>query len=74
MIRIVKEEMSNGGTRYVVETNRLFGFIPCGWHTVNIPYPCGEDTIELPAIFGSEEEARRYCQPEPYVVKKEVLK
>lgn len=30
--RVVKEADSCGREYYVVETNRILGFIPCKWH------------------------------------------
>lgn len=53
--RIVKQILANGKVRYVVEANRLLGFIPSNWH-VDIVYDMERD-MHFDAIFDSYKNA-----------------
>ena len=57
--RIVKQTLANGKVRYVVETNRLLGFIPSNWH-VDTVYDMERD-MNFDAIFDSYEDACIYA-------------
>lgn len=58
MKRIIKETDSNGKTRYVVEKNRILGFIPWRWHTDTF-YDADTD-MEFYAIFDCFSEAAAF--------------
>ena len=60
MKRIIKETDSNGKTRYVVEKNRILGFIPWRWHT-DTYYDVDYD-MEFYAIFDSFSEAADFVR------------
>ena len=51
--RIVKQILANHIVRYVVETNRLLGFIPSNWHVDNDM----ERDMHFDAIFDSYKDA-----------------
>lgn len=73
--RILKQTLKNGDIEYVVETNRLFGFIPVKWHT-DLIYD-GELDMHVGAIFTSYEEAcvhAGFTIPDLEVVKSEIIK
>ena len=55
MKRIVEETLGNGNTRYRVETNRIFGLIPCKWHTDT--FYDGERDMTFDAVFSTIDEA-----------------
>lgn len=55
MKRIVEEKILNGKTRYRVETNRIFGFIPCKWYTDTV-YDAEHD-MTFEAVFDSISDA-----------------
>lgn len=55
MKRIVEEKLLSGKTRYRVETNRIFGFIPCKWITDT--FYDGEHDITFEAVFDSISDA-----------------
>lgn len=73
--RILKQTLKNGDIQYVVETNRLFGFIPGEWH-IDLVYD-GELDTHFGAIFDSYEEAcvhAGFTIPDNKVVKSEIIK
>lgn len=45
--RIVKHTYADGSSVYVIQTNRIFGFIPVPWRTQKIKgyYPCIYETL-----------------------------
>lgn len=55
MKRIVEEKLLSGKTRYRVETNRIFGFIPCKWHTDS--FYDAEHDMTFEAVFDSISDA-----------------
>lgn len=55
MKRIVEETLGNGNTRYRVETNRIFGLIPCKWRTDT--FYDGERDMNFDAAFDTIDEA-----------------
>lgn len=55
MKRIVEESLLRGKTRYRVETNRIFGFIPCKWRTDT--FYDAEHDIMFDAVFDSISDA-----------------
>jgi hypothetical protein len=55
MKRIVEEKLSNMSVRYRVETNRIFGFIPCKWHTDT--FYDAEHDMTFEAVFDSISDA-----------------
>lgn len=60
MKRIVEETLHNGHKQYRVETNRIFGFIPCKWHTDTF-YDAKHD-MTFAAVFHSIDEAYAYIR------------
>lgn len=56
--RVVKETNSYGREYYVVETNRILGFIPCKWRLCRISDVWGYDSYK----FSSEEEAINFIE------------
>ncbi len=55
MKRIVEETLANETFRYRVETNRIFGFIPCKWYTDT--FYDGERDMIFDAVFSTIDEA-----------------
>jgi hypothetical protein len=55
MKRIVEEKLNNMSVRYRVETNRIFGFIPCKWHTDT--FYDAEHDMTFEAVFDSISDA-----------------
>lgn len=55
MKRIVEEKLFSGKTRYRVETNRIFGFIPCKWITET--FYDAEHDMTSGAVFDSISDA-----------------
>lgn len=55
MKRIVEEKLLSGKTRYRVETNRIFGFIPCKWNTDT--FYDAEHDMTFKAVFDSISDA-----------------
>ena len=55
MKRIVEEKLLSGKTRYRVETNRIFGFIPCKWNTDT--FYDAEHDMTFEAVFDSISDA-----------------
>lgn len=53
--RIVKQTLADHTIQYVVETNRLLGFIPSNWH-VDTVYDMERDTY-FDAVFDSYKDA-----------------
>lgn len=56
--RVVKEADYYGREYYVVETNRILGFIPCKWRLCRISDVRGYNTYK----FSSEEEAINFIE------------
>lgn len=56
--RIVREADSYGREYYVVETNRILGFIPCKWRLCRISDVWGYNSYK----FSSEEEAINFIE------------
>lgn len=76
MKRIVKRTHANGEVDYAVETNRLFGFIPCGWHTVSVTAYINFEHMTCDAVFSTYELARFYggfTDKDKKIVKEEVM-
>lgn len=67
MKRIVAETLANELIRYRVETNRIFGIIPCKWCTDT--FYDGERDMTFDAVFSTIDEAYshlgivRKCSP-----------
>ena len=57
MKRIVKIYRRNGSMSYCVETNRIFGFIPCKWRIIS--YISNEWGDKCNAIFSNLEDAEQ---------------
>lgn len=55
MKRIVEEKLFSGKIRYRVETNRIFGFIPCKWNTDT--FYDAEHDMTFEAVFDSISDA-----------------
>lgn len=55
MKRIVEETLANKSFRYRVETNKIFGFIPCKWRTDT--FYDGERDMTFLAVFDTIDEA-----------------
>ena len=66
MKRIRKLVYKNGKVRFVVEENRIFGFIPFFW-TPCLIYDAILD-MHFQAIFNSEDEARKFMLNEEDVI------
>lgn len=71
MKRIVEEIFENGRRRYVVETNRIMGFIPCGWRTDTF-YDAERD-MHFEAVFDSLREALVHLGVQDKPVKRTVV-
>lgn len=72
MRRIVEETLADGSVQYRVETNRILGFIPCGWHT-DLVYDRKADS-HFSAVFDDLEDAQIHCGIDTNpVVKRRVL-
>lgn len=56
--RIVREADSCGREYYVVETNRILGFIPCKWRLCRISDVWGYNSYK----FSSKEEAINFIE------------
>lgn len=76
MRRIVKETLSNGDTKYRVETDRcFFGLIKCKWYTDTVTIPMFAGDITVLAVFDTLREAQIYCGIDPNpVIRKEIIK
>lgn len=62
MKRIVEETLADGTKQYRVEKNTtFFGLIKCNWHTDTFYYVGDGFDAELPAVFGSLEEAESHA-------------
>ena len=66
MKRIRKLVYKNGKIRFVVEENRIFGFIPFFW-TPCLIYDASLD-MHFQVIFNSEDEARKFMLNEEDII------
>ena len=71
MKRIIEEWFADGQIQFVVQTNRLFGFIPCKWHTCTF-YDAERD-INFDAIFSTKEEALAFIGQSKSIVERKVI-
>lgn len=71
--RVVKETDSYGRTYYVVETNRILGFIPCKWRLCNTKSI--HTNLKNKAFFNKLSYATNFINyGEPTLCKEEVIK
>lgn len=77
MKRIIKETLRSGKEKYVVESNRIFRYIPYKWHVID--YPINSWGDKIPARFDTLGEAEQVLKYGKFnwktdIIKREIIK